>query len=145
MAQRGADLGSRMANAVDDLIRPDGGTVMILGSDSPTLPAETVDQAAERLKDCPVVLGPSADGGYYLVGTTRADLPIFDRIAWGESTVLAETLRRLRESAIDASLLPMWYDVDTADDLAWMAEHIQWLARAGEEIPRRTAEFLKRL
>lgn len=144
ITQRGEDLGLRMANAIRDVVGRTGNGVVLIGTDSPTLPPTAIDDAAHRLGKSAVVLGPSTDGGYYLIATARTDLPIFDRMEWGGPRVLSDTLRRLRDADLSADLLPFWYDVDTLGDLAWLAEHIHWLAGKGGEIPRRTAEILKR-
>jgi len=91
---------------------------VVLGSDSPNLPRERVRQAFDRLADHSVVLGPSDDGGYYLLGLRGGVPPIFDDIAWGTSQVWSQTLTRLEAAGTSVSTLPPWYDVDEPHDLA---------------------------
>jgi glycosyltransferase A (GT-A) superfamily protein (DUF2064 family) len=77
------------------------------------------------------VLGPATDGGYYLVGCGRRPPPIFEDVAWGGPTVLAESVARLADPAWRLALLPPWYDVDTRDDWRMLCGHLAALRRAG--------------
>jgi rSAM/selenodomain-associated transferase 1 len=119
LLQRGDSFGERLFNAFEDLFSEGFGSVIILNADSPTLPVRYLTQAFEELARAGdrVVLGPADDGGYYLIGLKRAHRVLFERITWSSDRVLAETLERARESAIEASLLPAWYDVDDAEGL----------------------------
>lgn len=144
--QVGEDLGSRMRNAMTEGLELGFNPVVIIGTDSPTLPAEYVQEAFKRLKKSPLVLGPSADGGYYLVGCSGAVPPIFDGVAWGTEEVLAQTLHRIAEKNIDASLLPFWYDVDMFRNLRFLSEHMGYLERrAGKPVAPETSRVLKTL
>jgi glycosyltransferase A (GT-A) superfamily protein (DUF2064 family) len=95
------------------------------------LPPAIVEQAFEELKTADVVLGPAMDGGYYLLGCARKLPPIFEGVAWGSPTVLADTLARLADRAWRVALLPPWYDVDTLDDWHLLRGHALALRRAG--------------
>ena len=64
-----------------------------------------------------VVLGPSRDGGYYLVGCNQPTPEIFQGMSWSHSEVLTETQNKLASLKVDYHLLPLWFDIDTADDL----------------------------
>jgi glycosyltransferase A (GT-A) superfamily protein (DUF2064 family) len=80
------------------------------------VPAAAYKQAVEALA-APgdrVVLGPSSDGGYYLIGLKQAHKEPFERITWSTGQVLGETLTRCREAELEVVLLPTWYDVDDA-------------------------------
>ena len=116
-AQSGVGLGAALAEAFRTHLAEGFGKVVLIGSDNPTLPAEILARAAEALTRCDLAVGPSADGGYYLVGMSRPHLGVFERITWSTSLVLGETLERARELGLSVELLPEWYDVDTADDL----------------------------
>jgi glycosyltransferase A (GT-A) superfamily protein (DUF2064 family) len=105
--------------------------VVLLGTDSPTLPVAWVEEAFARLGSADAVLGPATDGGYYLIGCSRRVPPVFDGIAWGGPTVLAETVARLTVPDWRLALLAPWYDVDTIADWQMLREHIQALRRAG--------------
>ena len=85
---------------------------VIIGSDSPSLPPAYIDQALELLKEHEVVLGPSTDGGYYLVGQSSPNGAIFVDIDWSTGRVLEQTLDKVGTRSL--GLLPPWYDVDTS-------------------------------
>lgn len=128
--QTTGDLGERLERFIAD--RLDGGAdrVVVIGTDSPTLPPEFIARALDDLAHADLVLGPATDGGYYLVGCRRR-LPIFAGIAWSRETVLAETIARLNDPRWRLSLLPPWYDVDTPEDWAMMRGHMRAMRRAG--------------
>jgi rSAM/selenodomain-associated transferase 1 len=115
--QHGQDLGQRMLNAFEYVLNQNSNKVIILGSDSPTLPVHIVKDAFTRLAAFDLVLGPAEDGGYYLIGVKRPYQGIFDNIEWSSPSVLQNTLERASELGIHYSLLPQWYDVDTLADL----------------------------
>jgi hypothetical protein len=115
------NLGARMARALAPLC--DAGAVLI-GTDTPSLPPKLLARNVALLRRTRVVLGPSLDGGYYLIGV-RGPLPdIFRGIRWGSTQVLAETIRRLRRMRIPYALGPSWYDVDRWSDLMLLAAHL---------------------
>jgi hypothetical protein len=88
-----------------------------LGTDSPNLPLEFVVRALVELETHKVVLGPTEDGGYYLVGAQGPVVPpIFTGIAWSTCHVWHETIRALQAAGASFAVLPSWYDVDNADD-----------------------------
>ena len=125
------DLGRRMAAFFATQFETGAGAVVLVGTDSPTLPPALVEQAFRELQDADVVLGPAADGGYYLAGLARPALGLFEGIAWGTSRVLAETLLRLPDAGWRLALLPPWYDVDTLEDWRMLQGHVAALRRAG--------------
>src|SRR5438876_11175110 len=86
--------------------------------DRPTLPSEYLVAAFDQIKSNEtVVLGPTADGGYYLIGMQRLHPQLFERITWSTERVLAETCERAHEAGLEIVLLPEWYDVDTPEEL----------------------------
>jgi glycosyltransferase A (GT-A) superfamily protein (DUF2064 family) len=105
--------------------------VVLLGTDSPTVPVAWVGQAFAELTTADVVLGPATDGGYYLIGCARRLPPVFAGVAWGGPTVLAETVARLADPSWRLALLPPWYDLDTLADWRMLRGHIAALRRAG--------------
>jgi len=148
--QSGEDLGARMRNALTEAYRLGFDRTVIIGMDLPTLPYEHIEEAFRRLKKPPqgpsVVLGPSADGGYYLIGCSGPVPPIFDGIAWGTERVLEQTLARIADRHLNAVLLPFWYDVDTVQDLRFLAQHLRYLERKGDKpAAAETARVLKTL
>lgn len=122
-AQAEGDLGARMSAAIAAHVAD--GPVCIIGSDSPSLPGVLVREAWARLDGNDVVLGPSTDGGYWLIGARAPAPELFSGIAWSTPSVLTETLRRLDGKR--TALLPFWYDVDVAEDLALLAAHLRHL------------------
>ena len=112
--QLGNDLGERLSNAYLELAETSH-RVVFIGADSPTLPVSHIERAYRELHNYPVVLGPVADGGYYLIGLSEPAPEIFQGIAWGTSQVLTQTRTRLGDRRWYE--LPHWYDVDTAEDL----------------------------
>jgi hypothetical protein len=116
-AQRGEDLGARMAAAFEDLLAGGDTRAVLIGSDSPDLPLAHIRHAFQKLKHRDVVLGPAVDGGYYLIGLRTPAPRLFPGIPWGERTVLAETVERVAREKLTLALLPVWYDVDDPDSL----------------------------
>ncbi len=119
LPQEGFDLGARMHNCFTQLLAQGYDHVLLTGSDLPTLPLGIFKQAI-RLAASPrvdVILGPSEDGGYYLIGLRRPCAALFERMTWSTSDVLAETVRRATHLGLCIAYLPTWYDIDTPADL----------------------------
>ena len=95
-AQEGKDLGDKMRRAIQDRFVEGYKKVVIIGSDSPSLPVSYIEQALSSDKD--MVLGPSTDGGYYLIGMQGKVVEIFDEVTWGTEKVLQETYERLAKN-----------------------------------------------
>jgi len=122
--QNGSDLGERMKNAFKDAFERGFSRAVIIGSDIPDLKISILEMAFNSLHANDIVIGPSADGGYYLAGF-RSDsfLPeVFKEISWGTDTVLKDTLKILREKNYRAHFLPELRDVDTIEDLKALYE-----------------------
>ena len=125
IAQGGGDLGRRMLRALQFLlsVTPDG--AILVGSDIPLLTADHVLEAADTLRASGgVVLGPADDGGYYLIGMTRAHAGLFESVAWGTESVLTDTLRAAARIGVEARLIRSAYDVDTIEDLQRVARDL---------------------
>lgn len=119
LTQSGNDLGERMKNAFKTVFSQGHSSALLIGSDSPDLPGLIIDEALISLKDHDAVVGPSYDGGYYLIGF-RADtfLPrTFDAIPWSTPEVFLQTLDILGKADCRVHILPKWRDIDTLDDL----------------------------
>jgi rSAM/selenodomain-associated transferase 1 len=117
--QEGGELGERMARACAWGFKAGYSPVLLRGSDTPDLPAAVVSEAREVLAagHSQVVVGPAADGGYYLVGLTRPQPHLFQGPLWSSSTVLTSTLKVARQQNLTVHLLPTWSDIDTFADL----------------------------
>lgn len=139
-AQQGADLGARMQHALRTELAQGAQAVIIVGTDSPTLPVRYLQEAMAQLTGgaAQVVLGPASDGGYYLIGASQPVPELFaDGMKWGTSSVLPTTLQRLREHQrqppkLRCHLLPFFYDVDTPSDLRLLREHLQFSQNRGQ-------------
>ncbi len=114
--QNGNDLGERMSNAIRDTLSAGYKKVIIIGSDSPDLPPEYIQEGFRRLDSSDMVIGPSTDGGYYLIGGRR-ELPVFDGIPWSSNKVFEMTLKKVRGHGLIFFVLNEWYDIDTWEDL----------------------------
>ncbi len=120
--QRGNDLGERMSGAFEELWIKGYKKILLIGGDLPALPLRFLEHACEILEDPgkEVVLGPSRDGGYYLVGMNRPLPQIFQRMSWSHSNVLDETIKKLASLGICPKILSTWFDIDTLDDLRYL-------------------------
>ena len=100
---------------------PADGKLIVIGSDTPNLRPDMILQASKRLDHSPVVLGPSKDGGYYLIGRnthlSANEVDLFDKIPWSTQGVLKETVRRLETAQVPYHQLPTMCDVDDLTDL----------------------------
>jgi uncharacterized protein len=117
--QRGEGFGERLLAAAEDLLACGYGSVCLIDSDSPTVPAAAFEQAVAELArpGDRIVLGPAHDGGYYLIGLKRAHPEPFANITWSTATVFTETIAAARAAGLEAVVLPLWYDVDDAASL----------------------------
>lgn len=148
-AQPDASLGRRMQQFFIEMlppehtIEPHETAVVLIGSDSPTLPRSLVADAFAALHTADCVIGPATDGGYYLIGLRRWTHGLFDHIDWGASRVLDQTVANLNAHNFRLQLLPPWYDVDTPDDLQTLRGHLAALRAAGDaDRPMRTEQLL---
>lgn len=127
-SQGEGDLGQRMERALR--AEDSGQGVVLIGTDSPTLPVALLQAARQGLSTtADLVLGPACDGGYYLVGTRQAVPEVFAAgIPWGTSAVLTQTLERLalvQARGLAVRLLPFFYDCDTAQDVVLLRAHLR--------------------
>ena len=129
--QADADLGGRMASAAAERFDAGAERVVIIGTDAPTLPDEYLARAFDLLQSNDIVLGPSTDGGYYLVGLASPISEIFRDIDWSSERVLGQTVDRIRAAGLTLGLLPPWYDVDTPDELEFLRAHLDAARHAG--------------
>jgi hypothetical protein len=118
------DLGVRIQHAISHVLRCGYARVLTIGTDSPSLPAEYLRQAAEALTAHDLVLGPATDGGYYLIGLKSSPPALFAGIDWSTAAVLQQTLQRAEQLQMTVHQLPVWYDVDDLATLRrFCAEH----------------------
>ncbi len=115
--QTGKDLGERMYQIFWQILHHKARHVIIIGTDIPTLPPENIQMAFKQLEHQDIVLGPSLDGGYYLIGLKKAHREIFENIDWGSDQVLNQTICKINKKNLKSSFVPRWYDVDDQDGL----------------------------
>ncbi|MBK7184785.1 MAG: TIGR04282 family arsenosugar biosynthesis glycosyltransferase [Ignavibacteria bacterium] len=114
-AQRGDGLGERIVNAIVDAGAFD--CCVVIGTDAPFLDAHVIGNSFTQLESSDVVIGPSLDGGYYLIGFNVMNTTLFDRISWSSEHVLLQTIERCNELDLKLELLPSMIDVDTVGDV----------------------------
>ena len=141
--QEGKDLGDRMKNTFSARFADGYEEVVIIGADSPSLPLVYIEQAFSSEKD--VVLGPSIDGGYYLIGMRGNLTDVFDGIAWSGDRVLKDTFCKLESNDVSLELLPVWYDVDRSNDLIFLKTHLELMSAVGQNEGALTKKFLSEL
>ena len=117
LPQRGEDLGARMSAAFDETFRRGARRAAVIGTDVPWLHRGLVAEAFSALDAHDVVLGPTSDGGYYLLALARPQPALFQGIAWSTSSVLTSTLDRAASLGLRVRLLPELPDIDTLDDV----------------------------
>lgn len=120
VAQAEGDLGDRMLAGARRLFSREGGPVLILGTDAPTLAPDLIRDAARSLEDGghDAALAPSEDGGYVLIGLREPHADLFEDIAWSTPQVRRQTLDRARTAGLSVYETAPWHDVDTPEDLA---------------------------
>lgn len=126
LAPREPTIGRSLFHAAYDLFAAGYGSVCLVNADSPTLPNEILVETARRLREPGdrVVLGPAADGGYYLIGLKQFHRRLFEEVDWSTERVFRQTLARAAEIAVAVATLPEWYDVDDETTLAMLAREI---------------------
>lgn len=115
--QSGDDLGQRMCAAFEDGFNSHFGSIVIIGSDCPTLTTDILEAAFEALSTHDMVMGPAWDGGYYLMGMNALFKNVFLNKKWSTSTVLEDTVSDIISAGLTYFTLPTLRDIDTAADL----------------------------
>ena len=114
--QVGDNLGTRMYNAFRVILEKYK-TALIIGSDHPNLPITYIKKAISVLNYVDVSIGPTNDGGYYCIGSKKANQMLFNDINWSTESVYKETLNRIKSERLELFVLPEWYDIDNYKDL----------------------------
>jgi rSAM/selenodomain-associated transferase 1 len=132
LLQEDADFGVVLSSAIRHFLEAGHGCVVLINADSPTLPAQLLTETITTLRKPGdrVVLGPTIDGGYYLIGLKAPHPSLFDDIPWSTSDVYRLTVARARAIGLPVTALPVWYDVDDAETLAWLRDEV-----AGRPLP----------
>jgi len=140
ISQGTGDLGGRLAYLAGCVFK-ESDHVIFIGADSPSLPISYLENALQLLADNDVVIGPSEDGGYYLLGLNGCFTFLFEGVEWSSDRVFAQTLERARSAGLKVNILPAWFDVDTSSDLSRLALDL----RDKKEMAPITANVLEKL
>jgi rSAM/selenodomain-associated transferase 1 len=139
--QEGHDLGERLDNALTFYLSRGYERVVIMDSDSPTLPPDYLSRAFHILSDsADVVLGPCDDGGYYLIGLKKPTPRLLREVHMSTPTVAADTMALAKEEGLNLVMLPTWYDIDDIASLSRLIKEIEELELVS---PTHTCYFLQ--
>jgi uncharacterized protein len=139
LAQEGADRGARMEHAFDVMFARGATYALLAASDAPSVPTDPLSEAlAQDATRHAIVVGPSEDGGQYVIGMPRVEPRLLHGMPWGTPAVLTTTRARCAEASLTLHELPAWYDVDEPSDVLRLLEEL----RKNPERAPRTAQFL---
>lgn len=140
--QKGNDLGARMAAAFAETFVAGYQQAVIIGTDHPTLPEAFIKHAFEVL-EAPksISIGPSEDGGYYLLGMNSFYPQVFQNMTYSHDQVFVQTLERVKTTDAEIHIMPSWYDVDDPDTLVRLAGDLE----SAEQPLERTRAVMERL
>ena len=128
--QTGTTLGEKMKNAFEEVFSNGAKKAVIIGTDVPDINSEIIKDSCDILNCADSVIGPSADGGYYLLGMKKTYNFLFDDIKWSTHSVFAETCNQIVKNKLTFFVLPKLIDIDTKDDFTiWAAKKIMFIYR----------------
>lgn len=142
--QTGKDLGERMFNAFEFAFSQKTDAVVMIGTDSPTFPADFIEQAFEFLElETDAVLGKTEDGGFYLIGLRVLPQEIFENVAWSSAQTFEQVYRNISNLNLHLREVPSWYDVDETQDFERLKKELRQSANAGRRAPQ-TFEWIEK-
>jgi rSAM/selenodomain-associated transferase 1 len=139
--QKGANLGNKMFHAFEFAFTDGADSVVLIGTDSPTFPKEFIIEAFESLSKTDAVLGATTDGGFYLIGLRSLKKELFEDVEWSSPRTFEQTVRNIENADLKLSFLPLWYDVDTPEDLEKLKNELT----KNPNLATNTFEFLRKL
>ena len=132
-----------MFNAFEFAFSRDSDSILMIGTDSPTIPISFFEQAFEFLKtEETAVLGKTEDGGFYLMGLKKPDARIFKNVEWSSSETFGQTAGNIAKSGLNLQQIPLWYDVDEPKDLKRLAKEFRQ-NQTTKEIAPQTFKWLE--
>ena len=144
--QHGKDLGEKMHNAIAEMLNLKYDKVVLVGSDIPTLDSITIVRAFTNLDNYDVALGPSKDGGYYLIGMKKPYPALFQDMAWSTSLVLQQTIQKVRKAQLDIVQLEVKSDIDSYVEVVELWNYLKKQNMNGvNSYKSKTYEVLKKL
>lgn len=143
--QKGDDLGERMANAVQAVLREGYSKVILMGADVPMIQPDELRDAFRVLVHNDMCIGPTLDGGYYLIGMKSLVRQIFDdSLSWGKKSVYEGTMGIINNSGLSVGFAAKHRDIDTKEDLAAFKRMIEEGYFRDKVNPKNTVEFIKK-
>lgn len=136
------DLGGRMLEIAETILKQGFAPVLVVGTDTPLWPPSYLELALDILQNKDIVLGPTTDGGYYLIGMSSYVPAVFKNISWSTCEVLQQTIRRCKEAQLTYDLLPSTGDIDVPRDLQGLVEVLKRHRPENGWVPDQTAAFL---
>jgi rSAM/selenodomain-associated transferase 1 len=143
--QTGNSIGDRMRNAFSHLFRKGYQKVVLIGSDIPNLSRAIVQEALEKLEKYQCVIGPSEDGGYYLIALKQNSTKLFNNISWSTPYVLQQTLQAAEREKISVLQLSKLYDIDTIKELKRLQNDLINMNKLSPDFPVSTWDVLTRI
>lgn len=136
--QHGATLGERLDSTINYAGELGFSPIVVLGADSPTLPASFIKNTLDVLSrgNAEVVLGPTSDGGYYLIGFNKPNSAVLQDVTWSSSRTFQQTASNIKQLQLRLFTLPRWYDVDTFADLTFLANELRTDPKARARAPQ---------
>lgn len=120
--QQGDLMGDRMQSAMENAFSAGAENVVLIGTDCPFITPRILGQAFAGLEDTDVVIGPSTDGGYYLIGLKKPQPVLFENISWGTDAVAAETLVAAMQNGLEITRIKTLSDIDRPEDSKFLEE-----------------------
>jgi len=143
--QKGGDLGEKMRNAMEEVLDKGYDSVILIGSDIPNIQPDDIYKAFDLLEENDICLGPSFDGGYYLIGMKRLYSVIFDNdLKWGKKSVLERTVDIANREGLSVGLAIKHMDIDTKEDLLNFSEEME-KNNKNMIIPQNTLEYIQNM
>ena len=144
LEQTGKDLGEKMSNAFEFAFAQKMDSVVMIGTDSPTFPADYIEQAFEFLEmETDTVLGKSEDGGFYLLGLRKPEREIFKNVLWSSPETFEQLYKNIKNLNLHLREVPSWYDVDEKMDFETLQNEILYSSNAQRRAPE-TYALIKR-
>jgi uncharacterized protein len=141
--QTGSGLGERMFNAFKFAFEQKSDSIVMIGTDSPTVPADFIEQAFEFLElESDAVLGKTEDGGFYLIGLRKLVKEIFENVEWSSPETFEQVFENIHNLNLHLRETPGWYDVDTKADLEKLREEFLHNENARRRAPK-TFDWVK--
>ncbi len=142
-AQQGDDVGERLQHAFQREISSGAEHIISIDTNAPTLPRRYIEEAFDSLHKVDAVLGPTFEGGIYLVGSRLPTTVLFEGVPWGTPDVFRQMVFNVSSAGLSLKSLGPWYNVDTEHTCQFMKAHLNALSHSGvKELPRETLEWL---